>query len=66
MIPFFSNQDVEKQAFRTNLTLDSACLSVVAIGSSLAAGLLSRQVLLSSAMLLPTLLLGTVCGIYLS
>jgi uncharacterized membrane protein YfcA len=66
VILFFSNQDVEKQAFRANLTLYFACLSVVVIGSSLVAGLFTRQVLMSSAILLPTLVLGTVCGIYLS
>jgi uncharacterized membrane protein YfcA len=66
VILFFANQQVEKQAFRVNLALHFACLNVVAIVSALAAGLITRQALESMIILVPSLILGTVGGIYLS
>jgi uncharacterized membrane protein YfcA len=66
VILFFTNQGVDKQAFRVNLALHFACLNVVAIASALVAGLGSRQLLESVIILLPALILGTASGIYLS
>jgi uncharacterized membrane protein YfcA len=66
VVLFFSNQGLEKHSFRANLVLYFACLNVVTVVSSLAAGLFTRQVLLHSVMLLPILVLGTFGGIYLA
>ena len=66
VILFFSNQGVEKQVFRANLTCFFTILSLVTIPTQWLGGLLTREVLVYSGWFLPALLLGTLLGVKLA
>ncbi len=66
VVLFFSNQGLEKRTFRANLVLYFACTSITGVISTAAGGLITRDMLVSWAGLLPALGIGTWAGIRLA
>ncbi|KAB3526359.1 sulfite exporter TauE/SafE family protein [Alkaliphilus serpentinus] len=65
VVLFLSNQDVDKQRFRANLTTYFLILNVVTIPTYFFSGLITSEVLRYSSYLLPGLIIGTFTGITL-
>jgi uncharacterized membrane protein YfcA len=63
---FFANQGADKQICRANFTLFFLAMSLVAIPAQLAAGLLTKQVLVYALWFVPALLAGTLAGMRLA
>lgn len=63
VVLFLSNQGVEKQTFRANLTTYFWILNIVTIPTYLFQGLITREVINYSIYLIPGLVLGTLLGI---
>ena len=66
MILFFTNQGMAKQTFRANLVLYFTCVGLVAVLSLLVGGLISEEVLILWAGLLPAVAIGTLTGMWLA
>jgi uncharacterized membrane protein YfcA len=62
VILFFSNQGVEKQAFRANLIAYFGVLSLLAVPTLILGGLMNVEVVNYAITFLPALLLGTITG----
>jgi len=65
IVLFLTNQDVEKQIFRANLTLYFWILNITTIPSHFLGGLITREVIQYTAYLSPGLIIGTLLGIRL-
>ncbi|QNO14675.1 sulfite exporter TauE/SafE family protein [Alkalicella caledoniensis] len=63
LVLFLSNQGVEKQIFRANLTLYFWILNVITIPTYFFSGLITQEVVNYSAYLFPGLIVGTLLGI---
>lgn len=66
VILFFANQEMPKQTFRANLVLYFTCVGLVAVLSLLAGGLITREILVHWAGLLPAVALGMLAGTWLA
>jgi uncharacterized membrane protein YfcA len=66
VILFFANQEMGKQTFRANLVLYFTCVGLVAVLSLIAGGLITEEVLVGWAGLLPAVALGTWLGVWLA
>lgn len=66
VVLFFSNQNVDKPAFRANLNLYFILLACVTLPAQLVAGLLTRQVATYLLWFSPALLVGTLAGMWLA
>jgi len=62
VILFFSNQGKNKQTFRANLTIYYTILGFFMLASQFFGGLITRDILMYCAWLVPALLLGTLLG----
>ncbi|HOG45582.1 MAG TPA: sulfite exporter TauE/SafE family protein [Anaerolineae bacterium] len=62
VILFFTNQGIEKRAFRANLTAYFGLLNVVTLTTYAANGLITRPVAACAGLLLPGLVVGLVVG----
>lgn len=60
---FLSNQGVDKETFRANITAYGICLNVVTLISYLYSGLLSKQLLTYTSWFVPSMFLGVWLGI---
>lgn len=66
VVLFLSNQEVEKQVFRANLTLYFWILNITTIPSFFLSGLITNEVIHYTMYLFPGLIIGTLLGIKLS
>jgi len=65
IVLFLTNQDVEKQIFRANLTLYFWILNIITIPTHFLGGLITSEVIRYTAYLSPGLVVGTLLGIRL-
>ncbi len=65
IILFLTNQGVEKQIFRANLTSYFLVLNIITIPTYLVSGIITKEVIKYSIYLLPGLILGVLLGIKL-
>jgi len=65
VVLFLTNQDVEKQTFRANLTLYFWILNIITIPTHFFSGLITSEVIRYTAYLSPGLIVGTLLGIRL-
>jgi uncharacterized protein len=63
---FLSNQNAAKGAFRANITFFSLVLNVITILSFVANGLLTAQMTVRVACLIPAILVGVFCGTFMA
>ncbi len=63
VILFFANQGWDKEVFRANIISFFFGLNVVTLGSYIAGGLITKPVLIHSAVFLPAMALGALVGI---
>jgi len=66
IVLFFSNQGMQKQAFRANLVLYFLVLNIAALISYIVTGLISREVVQYTVFFLPAMLLGVLVGMALT
>jgi uncharacterized membrane protein YfcA len=66
VILFFTNQEMAKQGFRANLVLYFTCVGLVAVLSLLVSGLITQEVLIRWAGLLPAVAIGMLAGVWLA
>jgi uncharacterized membrane protein YfcA len=66
VILFFANQEMAKHTFRANPVLYFTCIGLVAVVSLLVGGLVTKEVLVRWAGLLPAVALGMWAGVWLA